>query len=550
LDFELIRNIGIMIVASAAAILLLRPLKVPTIVAFILVGLLLGPVLGIVSLAPDHSHGHGGSIATVGEIGIALLLFIVGLELSLAKIKDVGKVALIAGGLQMLLTSLAVFLIALLFRLTAIESLILAIALTFSSTAVVVQMLDQRKQLQHLYGQICVGVLLVQDVVVIIALTMLAGLNTESSMDLATAMGSLAKAFGGMAILLCIAALAARYLLERPFSWAAQSPDTLLIWSLCLCFGFVFAAESLGLSPELGAFLAGLSLAQLRCSEDLKRRIHPLTNFFLALAFISLGAQLELADALGRIPLIVPLVAVVLIGKFLLFLWLIPRFGYSLQTAFLTGITLAQTSEFAFIFCAAAVSARMVDSSMLSVVGIVGLVTIGASAFLINANHALYRWAHARQWLNVFKASSANDRADPVHLRNHIVVVGMNDLGRRIATELHSQGQIVLALDSDAAKLASLPCQTLLGSIEYHSVLEEASLAHARLGISALNIEEANAFFTFQCSKLGVPCAVHAFDWTVFDELRHLGADYLIDSKAQGSARLVEELHRRGIVDL
>ena len=549
LGIELVRNIGIMIVASAGAILILRRFNVPTIVVYILVGLLLGPILGLLILTPHEGDAQSDAIATVGEIGIALLLFIVGLELSLHKIRDVGRVAVIAGLGQVVFTASIGLVLCLLLRFTMMESIFIATALTFSSTVVVVKLLDQKKELTSLYGRIAVGIFLVQDLVVIIALTFLAGLGKHDNFELATVATGLIRAFVGMGVLLLISLVAAKYLLNRVFAWASRSPETLLIWSLFWCFAFVLAAEAMGLSPEIGAFLAGVSLAQLPCSEELRRRVHPLMNFFIAIAFISLGAQMKLGDSATYWFEATILSLFVLIGNPFIFMWIISRCGYGEKTAFMTSVTVAQISEFSFIFAAMGVSAGLIGPPILSVVGVVGLVTIALSAYMILYNHVLYRWSKAAGILRMFKARQHDEQPIAETLSNHILVVGMNALGRRIASELHSAGQTVLAIDSDPRKLADLHCRTLLGNIEYHSVLEEAGLAHALLGISALNIEEANALFTYQCTSHNVPCAIHAFDWTVFDELRSLGADYLIDSKAQGSARLVEELHKRGIVD-
>ncbi|MEX2389267.1 MAG: cation:proton antiporter, partial [Phycisphaeraceae bacterium] len=265
-DLEFIRAIGIMIVTAAALVLVARLVRMPSIVAYILAGLLLGPVFGVLVFeAPSANDTHAGhsALEVVTELGIALLLFLVGLELSLAKIRDVGKVAVLAGIGQVVFTAAGGFVIAWLLRFTVMESLFLAVALTFSSTVVVVKLLDQKKELHTLYGRIAVGIFLVQDLVVIFALTFLAGLGTEGegeSRSLTAMAGNLGLAFLGMTVLLVVALLASKYLLPRPFGWLAPSPQTLFIACLTWCFAFVVAAQWMGLSLEIGAFLAGLSL--------------------------------------------------------------------------------------------------------------------------------------------------------------------------------------------------------------------------------------------------------------------------------------------------
>jgi len=202
-DIEVLRNLGLMVVAAAFAVLLLRCTRTPTIVLYILAGLFIGPGIGWV--APGMAQGageaaHHGALEVIAEIGIALLLFLVGLELSLDRIRDVGKVAVLAGLGQVVFTALGGFLISLLLTFTVVESIFLAVALTFSSTVVVVKLLDQKQELHTLYGRISVGIFLVQDLVVIVALTFVAGLGPAGAeaggVAVGAMLGSLALAFG------------------------------------------------------------------------------------------------------------------------------------------------------------------------------------------------------------------------------------------------------------------------------------------------------------------------------------------------------------------
>jgi len=245
-----------MMVAAAAMILLSRRVNIPSIVLFIVTGLILGPMTGLLTIevhGPDHEPA--GALAVVTEVGIVLLLFLVGLELSLDRIKDVGKVAVIAGLGQVIFTAAVGFIIAWLLQFTVIESIFIATALTFSSTVVVVKLLDQKKELTTLYGRIAVGIFLVQDLVVVVALTFIAGLGSVDSathegasesgrqtVDVVAVLLSLGTAFAGMGLMLIAAMLSSKYILRRPFEWAARSPESLLIWSLTWCFLFVVGA--------------------------------------------------------------------------------------------------------------------------------------------------------------------------------------------------------------------------------------------------------------------------------------------------------------------
>lgn len=557
-DIEFIQQIGIMVVAATAVILISRKLSIPSIVLFILTGLILGPITGLLAIDP-HSpdHQEEGALAVVTEVGIALLLFLVGLELSLERIKDVGKVAVVAGLGQVIFTALVGFFIAWALHFTVMESLFIATALTFSSTVVVVKLLDQKKELTALYGRIAVGIFLVQDLVVVIALTFLAGLGgmegtadeetAEQAIEIGAVAWGLGKAFIGMAIMLVAAMLASKYILARPFEWAARSPETLLIWSLTWCFLFVVGADVMGLSREIGAFLAGIALAQLHCSHDLRRRVHPLMIFFIAIFFVSLGAQMELGYAREHWFAGLILSLFVLIGNPLIFIIIIARSGYSERTSFLTSVTVAQISEFSFIFAAMGLATGLIDQSILSLIAVVGLVTIAVSAYMILYNHQLYEIVRKLGLLKIFKAGQEDDedRAEP--MKGHIIVVGMNTLGRSIARELHERGETVLAVDTDAKKLRGLPCKTMLGNIEYESVMEDASLARAKLVVSALQIEDTNNLLAWHCKEFDTPVAIHAFDRSVLPILRELGVDYIIDSKGQGGVKAALIVEEQGV---
>jgi Kef-type K+ transport system membrane component KefB len=552
-DVTLIQTIGIVIVTGAAAVLVARQVQVPAIVAYLFAGLLLGPVLRVLDHAANGATAHGeGPLEVVAEIGIVLLLFLVGLELSLDKIRDVGMVALSAGIGQVVFTAAGGTMLALALGFSLVESIFLATALTFSSTVVVVKVLDQKGELNSLYGRIAVGIFLVQDMVVIFVLTILAGLGSAESMTIGSVAWGIGRAFVGMALLASLALIAARYLLPRPFTWVARAPQALLIWSLGWCFLFVGLADLMGLSREIGAFLAGLSLAQLNCSHDLRRRVHPLMSFFIAIFFVTLGAQMQFDAAVEHWPAAVGMSLFVLVGNPLIFMVIICRFGYSERTSFYTSVTVAQISEFSFVFAAVGMGAGLIDRSILSLIAVVGLVTFVASVYMILYNARLYEWLRDRGVLRVFGARTGDDAGESEDrsegLRGHVIVVGMNSLGQLLAQRLHERGELVLAIDTDHRKLAELPCRTMIGDVDYLSVLHDAHLPKAKLAIVALKIEDVNRLFAYRCRRLGVPVAIHIFDRSVRKEAEALGPRYVIDSKVAADREIERLLAEMGVL--
>ncbi|HAZ00464.1 MAG TPA: portal protein [Opitutae bacterium] len=519
-ELTLLLDLGFMVVTAAVFAFLGKLIKMPSIVAYILAGMALGPVFGVVEL--DHS------LELISELGIALLLFLVGLELSLQKIKDLGRVAFILGGLQVLLTLAGGFGIATLMGFGLMESVFLAATVTFSSTVVVIKLLDQKGATGRLFGRIAISLFLAQDIVVIIGLTILSGLGSGESIDLSAMAQGLGMAFGGMLVLLFVSLLAARYALPRPFAWAARSPDTVFIWALCWCFLVVLLAHQFHLSVEIGAFLAGIAIAQLPIHEDLHRRLHPLMTFFVAVFLVTLGIKMDLS-VLGEIwKYVLGLSVFVILAKPLIVFTILNRLRYSEYTAFQTAVASGQVSEFAFILLGLGAAAGLIESTVVSLGGLVGILTIAISSYLIIYSELLYEFFQRFHLLTFFKAKQEPDVEVLHSYEGHVIVVGMNALGRELVKQLTLRGETVLAIDTDPRKLEGLgAATTLIGNVEYESMVEEISLPKARLVISALQIEDTNHLLAYRCRSAGVPCAIHAFDISVVDDLLELDTAYM-----------------------
>lgn len=521
-ELTLLLNLGFIVITAAVCAFLGKLVKMPSIVAYILAGMALGPGLGIVHL--DHS------LELISELGIALLLFLVGLELSLEKIKDLGRVAMILGGLQVSMTAAGAYAISALMGFGKMECVFLAATVTFSSTVVVIKLLDQKGATSRLFGRIAISLFLAQDIVVIIGLTILSGLGSGGggSFEIVALTKNLCIAFGGMIVLLLVSLLASRYVLPKPFAWASRSPDTVFIWALCWCFLVVLLAHQFHLSVEIGAFLAGIAIAQLPIHEDLHRRLHPLMTFFVAVFLVTLGIQMEIS-VLGEVwKYALGLSAFVIIAKPLIVFTILSRLRYSEYTAFQTATASGQVSEFAFILLGLGAGAGLIEARLASLGGMVGILTIAISSYLILYSDPLYGVFRKLGILKFFNAKQEPDTEEVHTQEGHVIVVGMNALGREMVKQLSDRGETVLAIDTDPRKLEGLNCaETLIGSVEYESAVEEIGLGRARLVISALQIEDTNHLLAYRCRSAGVPCAIHAFDISVVEDLLDLDTAYM-----------------------
>jgi Kef-type K+ transport system membrane component KefB len=530
----LLNELGVLVVGATIISLIVRFFRGPSIIAFVLTGLVVGPATGLLKT--------GESIHLIAEFGIVLLLFIVGLELSLEKIKKVGKVALIAGAIQIVATALGGFFIAYLMGFGMAESVFIGIATTFSSTVVVVKLLEEKGDLDRLYGRIAVGIFLVQDIAVIFILTILAGIGPADAaltgdVGFSSIAFDISMAVGAMGVMLVVALAASKWFLPPLFEWGAKFPDMLFVWSLSWCFLFVYASYYLNLSQEIGAFLAGISLAQLPHNQDLRRRVKPLMSFFIVIFFVWLGLEMELTAAWEHLDAALAITGFVLVGKFLIFMSIISSMGYSEETSFSTSVTVAQISEFSFIVMATAMSLGWIGDEVLAVVAMVGLLTIGISSYGILYTDELYRRVRDYDLLRFFNAPSSHTEDSNAELTDHIIVVGMNALGRRLVYGLHEGGETVLAIDTNAERVFGLPGHRQIGDVSYKSLLDDAALDSAKLIVSTLHIDDVNQLIAYRGRQAGTPTAIHAFDDSILDSLEELSVTYLIDPRRDGVER-------------
>ncbi|MGB0257096.1 MAG: cation:proton antiporter [Coraliomargarita sp.] len=536
-DLHLLLDLGYIAIAAAVFAFLGKLIRMPSLVAYILAGMALGPGFGWVLM--------DNSLELISELGIALLLFLVGLELSFEKVRNLGKPALILGSLQVLFTCLGAFALSLLMGFGMAEAILLAAAATFSSTVVVIKLLDQKGDMKRLYARLAVGLFLFQDIVVIAALTLISGLDGAESISLTLIIINESIAFAGMLLLLAVAILASRYLLPKPFAWAARFPDTLFIWALCWCFLMVLLAHAFHLSVEVGAFLAGIAIAQLPVHEDLHRRLHPLMTFFIAVFLVTLGVELQF-ESFGAIwgkALI--LTFFVLLVKPLLVFGILSKLKFGRFTCFQTAVASGQMSEFSFILLGLAYGAGLVSTEVAAIGGLVGILSISISSYLIIYSERLFKLAESCGVFALLRAQEETEPEDSHTRSGHIIVVGMNAMGREIVKRLVERGEKVLAIDTDPQKLRGLTgAITMIGNVEYHSVVEEIGLRRARMVVSALQIEDANNLLAYRCRAAEVPCAIHAFDDSVVEGLLDLNVNYLMMPAIDGAVaerRLMKE---------
>jgi Kef-type K+ transport system membrane component KefB len=414
-------------------------LRQPLIVAFIVAGIVAGPdVLGVVTRA---AH-----VQALGELGVAVLLFLVGLKLDPGLLRTLGPVALLTGSAQVLLTALAGAALGVMLGMAPGTAAVVGVALTFSSTIIVIKLLWDKGEVDSLHGRLALGLLIAQDLLVVVLMGLLAGLRGG-------AQGSLWPALSGGFALVAAVLLFTRFVAQGLLARLARSPELLVTFAVAWAALLAALADTLGLGKELGGLLAGVSLASTPFREALASRLASVRDFLLLFFFVGLGASLDFGALDGKLPAALALTAFVLIGKPLIVLPVLALAGYGRRSAFLASLTLAQISEFSLILLALAAQAGLADAATQALVTLVGLSSIGVSTYLVTYSGALY--ARLEPLLARFIADGARRQAAVETLAPaDVILFGLGRYGTAIAEGLRARGLTVLGVDFDPEMVA------------------------------------------------------------------------------------------------
>jgi len=418
-------------------------MRQPLIVSFICVGLVAGPS------AMDVVHSDD-QIELLSELGIAILLFLVGIKLDVKLIRSLGTVSVMTGLGQVAFTALFGYLIGLALGLDHVTSLYVAVALTFSSTIIIVKLLSDKREIDALHGQIALGFLIVQDLVVVIAMIVLSaiGIGTPGEGGGRNVGAVLSAMASGMALVVFVL-IFARYVANPLTERLARVPELLVIFAIALAAMSAAAGDAVGLGKEVGGLLAGVALASTAYRESIAARLAPLRDFLLLFFFIALGATMDLSRLGEHATGAVVFSLFVLIGNPLIVLAIMGAMGYRKRTGFLAGLTVAQISEFSLIFVAMGINLGHVADGALGLVTMVGLVTIAASTYMITYSHRLY--AVCEPLLGIFERrgtprepSEAGAHDD---VRYDVVLFGLGRFGTAVGIRLKKRGIRVLGVD-------------------------------------------------------------------------------------------------------
>ena len=512
-----------LIIAAAAALgAVARNFKQPLVLAYILVGIV------VASLGIFQGGEIDGTIEFLAELGIAFLLFLIGLELKIDEVRHLGRIAFITGLGQILFTGALGFGLSKLLGFENLEGLYIALALTFSSTIIVVKLLSEKRDLNSLYGKVAVGFLLVQDLVAILALILIVSVGSGSF----SASSFIFTLFQGALFIVLTFGLS-RFVAPYIFNAIGKNTELIFLSSIAWAMIFASAAQALGFSIAIGAFVAGIGLSTLRQEHQIASRIRPLRDLFIVIFFISLGLQLSFNNIVTNIFPALVLSLFVLIANPAIMIFIMGRLGFRKRTSFLSSVTLAQISEFSLVLVALGLSIGHLTQGVVNTVALVAIITISASSYLILYSSKIYR--AAGKYIPFIEGKTLSEKIfqSEKEFNDHYVLVGNGRLGEEILKSLKKAGKEVLVVDfnpSVVRRLIDEDTDVLFGDIADSEIVDKANIKDAKILISTVHDTDdtIELLEILKEKNARVPTVVTAADTTEARKFYDKGVNYVI----------------------
>lgn len=485
-------EISLMVIIAVVVSSLVRALRQPAIIGYILAGIIVSPYfLDLVKSAE--------SVTAFAQIGVSVLLFMVGLNLNPKVIKEVGKVAVLTGIGQIIFTTVIAFFIAKILGFTTIVSLYIGLALSFSSTIIIMKLLSDKGETETLYGKISIAFLIVQDLVAILLLMIVSSIGSGN--DLSTI--ALQRFGTGFGLVLGLG-LIGYFVLPSITKLMAKSQELLLLFSVGWALALASLFNYFGFSIEIGALLAGISLSNSTFKYEISAKMKPLRDFFILMFFILIGSSLNF-DSVGQY--IVPAIifsVLVFFGNPLIVMTLMGAMGYTKRNSFLSGLTVSQISEFSFILISLAVAVGHVPIEILSMITIVGIITMAASSYVIIGSKKLYEIFSDH--LGMFERRGIKVDHGKYHQDKEydIIMFGYNRIGYSLVRSFKKMKRSFLIIDNNpdtVVKLAKMGIDCRYGDAEDTEMLDDLPLKQCKIAISTIPDLTVNLLLTEKLNK-------------------------------------------------
>jgi Kef-type K+ transport system membrane component KefB len=524
-------EIGLIIIFATSLAFFVRIFKQPLIPAYIITGILIGPVvLGIIK--------NQELIMALSEIGVAFLIFTAGIEIKFKKLREVGKTFLIAGIAQIIILFLIAYSVGILMNLGNHASIYVGLVVAFSSTMIVVKLLSDKREINSLHGRIIIGILLLQDIIAIVALAVL-----SSDLTLKSILIMLSKA-----LLFTLISFVLLKISNPIFRISAKNHELLLLVSVSFLFLFIIGSYISGLSLIIGAFFAGVVLANSDYKTEIQSKISSLREFFSVLFFVALGMQLRMISK-QFIILFFVLLVLVMVVKPIVTMFSVRMLGYKKRTSFLTGNALAQTSEFSLIIVTLGFSLGYIDEGLFSTLVLLTIVTMSLTTYLISYEKKISKFI---DWpLNIL--NRIHTREEKLEYlgdeKKKIIIFGCHRMGSLFLKEFEKEKKEVFVVDYNPEIIQSLiykkvPC--IYGDYSTDEIFEKLDIKKAEFIIITIPDFEQNLVLTKRIKKQNPRAVIFIVAERISEamDLYKAGADYIILPQIVGGQKAFEILRK------
>jgi Kef-type K+ transport system membrane component KefB len=532
-------DLGIIIFVAAILAYFARFLKQPYIVAYVVAGVIVGPMgLGLITNTEE--------IALLSELGIIFLLFSVGLEIDFRRFKHVGFAAFAGGTIQIILTFILGFVVAMLFGLEPILGVYIGLLMAFSSTMIVAKILADKDELNTLHGRIMLGILLLQDIIAVVAIPLLKNVDLLFSFDF---VGSIVLRGLG---LFAIAILLNKFFFPRILDYAAERHDILFLTAVANCFFFIGASYVLDFSVAIGGFIAGLSMANFPYNIEIAGEVHALRDFFSIVFFSSLGMQLDFWVIQGMFPLFLTVLLFILVLKPIILAVIYLFLGYGGRTSGYVGLGMGQASEFMFIIAAAMFFIGNITREFYSFILSIVVVSIIITPYFAKGRSVFYdffsrfRVPKIRHLIHPKSIHVLENPPDQV-LKNHIILFGAHRMGEKIVQYLRDRGEKFVVVERDPEIVKNLGKKGIYvryGDAENEEVLKKIFLTKSKLLILTIPYADVASFVIRKAKRFNDKIRILARAHTEIDaeRLYKAGADIVIIPEFVSAEKIVKKI--------
>jgi len=500
-------------------------------------GVLIGPMA--LKLITDMS-----SVSILGELGVAFLLFVAGMELDFRRIKSVGKSSVIGGVIQICITFfIGVFLVAFL-GMDPVIGIYIGLLFAFSSTMIVAKFLVDKNEVDTLHGRTMLSILLIQDIVAILALTFITRIGVDAFMPMAWVIGGVSLLFVGTYVL-------NRFVFPHLMEYAAESKEMLFFTSIAVCFLFMGFAYGMGISIAIGAFIAGISLAGLPYNVEISSELTFVRDFFAVLFFASLGMQLNPMVISQYFDVFLLFLAVLMIAKPVILSLTYLSMGYGLRASVDTGVGMGQASEFSFILAAVGLGIGHLSHDIYSLIISVVVISMLFTPYMMRSRKKIHSLLKARGADKKFKARYLQklQRLPGEGMKDHVILVGGGVTGRKVTDYLAQKKKkfVIVERNPDVARLlAHQGYYTVFGEACHEDVLNKAGLASAKIFIITIPDMETSLFAVKEARRSNKRLRILVRAHTARDakDFKDAGANFMIVPELISGEGIIREMDK------